>query len=133
MTPRAASITIVAEAFFEACETRKGWEVCSAYCTPNATFSAQAEPLLDIKTLSQYADWMKGITKVLPDASYEVRSFATDGEPNNGRRSPPPRWPGGAARGRARGDLRTRSRPYRARYAPSPADYALVGCTTWNR
>lgn len=83
MTPRAASITTVAEAFFEACETGKGWEVCSAYCTPNATFSAQAEPLLDIKTLSQYADWMKGITKVLPHASYEVRSFATDGERNN--------------------------------------------------
>lgn len=66
----------------EACETGKGWEVCSA-CTPNATFSAQAEPLLDIKTLSQYADWMKGITKVLPDASYEVRSFAADSERNN--------------------------------------------------
>jgi predicted ester cyclase len=73
----------VAEAFFEACETGKGWEVCSAYCTPNATFSAQAEPLFDIKTLSQYADWMKDITKVLPDARYEVRSFATDGERHN--------------------------------------------------
>jgi len=83
MTPRAASITTVAEAFFDACETGKGWEVCSGYCTPNATFSAQGEPLLDIKTLAQYADWMKGITKVLPDARYEVKSFATDSERNN--------------------------------------------------
>ena len=55
-------ITDVAEAFFAACETGKGWEVCGAYCTPNATFSAQAEPLFDVKTLEQYTDWMKGIT-----------------------------------------------------------------------
>ena len=33
-----ASITGVAEAFFAACETGKGWEGCKAYCTPNATF-----------------------------------------------------------------------------------------------
>jgi hypothetical protein len=30
-----ASIKNVAEAFFAACEAGKGWEVCSAYCTPN--------------------------------------------------------------------------------------------------
>jgi hypothetical protein len=41
-----ASITSVAEAFFAACETGEGWEVCQAYCAPNATFRAQAEPLL---------------------------------------------------------------------------------------
>ena len=83
MTPKTASINTVAEAFFEACETGKGWEVCSAYCTPNATFSAQAEPLLDMKTLAQYTDWMKGILTVLPDARYELRSFATDIARNN--------------------------------------------------
>jgi hypothetical protein len=43
MTPKTISITTVAEGFFDARETGKGWEVCSAYCTPNATFSAQAE------------------------------------------------------------------------------------------
>ena len=83
MAPKAASITTVAGAFFEACETGKGWEVSSGYCTPNATFSAQAEPLLDIKTLAQYTDWMKAITKLLPDARYEVKSFATDSTRNN--------------------------------------------------
>jgi predicted ester cyclase len=83
MTPSTISITAVAEAFFNACETGKGWEVCSAYCTPNATFSAQAEPLLDVKTLAQYTDWMKGIVTVLPDARYEVKSFATDNARNN--------------------------------------------------
>jgi hypothetical protein len=33
---------------------------------------------LDVKTLAQYTDWMKGMTTVLPDASYEVKSFATE-------------------------------------------------------
>jgi hypothetical protein len=69
------SITSIAESFFAACETGKGWEVCRAYCAPNATFSAQAEPLLDVKTLAQYTDWMKGMMTVLPDGRYEVKSF----------------------------------------------------------
>ena len=83
MTPQPATITSVAEAFFAACETGKGWEACSAYCTPDATFSAQAEPLLDVRTLADYTNWMKGILTVLPDARYEVRSFATDSLRNN--------------------------------------------------
>jgi hypothetical protein len=78
-----ASITESAEAFFEACETGKGWAVCSAWCTPNATFSAQAEPLAEVSTLAQYTDWMKGLMTVLTDATYEVRSFATDTRRNN--------------------------------------------------
>jgi len=77
------SITSVAETFFEACEAGKGWEACSAYCTPNASFSAQAEPLLDVTTLAQYADWMKGLMTVMPGARYELKSFATDAVRNN--------------------------------------------------
>jgi len=83
MAPGATAITNVAQAFFDACETGKGWDVCGAYCTPDATFVAQAEPLLDVKTLAQYTDWMKGILTVLPDARYEVKSFATDPARNN--------------------------------------------------
>jgi len=78
-----ASITNVAESFFADCEAGKGWEACSEYCTPNATFSAQAEPLLDVRTLEDYTNWMQGIMTVLPGAHYEVRSFATDAERNN--------------------------------------------------
>ena len=78
-----ASITSVAEAFFAACETGKGWEACSAYCTPDATFSAQAEPLLEVKTLEGYTEWMKGIMTVLPDGRYDLKSFATDEDRNN--------------------------------------------------
>lgn len=78
-----ASITTIAESFFADCEAGKGWEACSAYCTPGATFSAQAEPLLEVKTLEDYTNWMKGIMTVLPDGHYEVKSFATDAERTN--------------------------------------------------
>jgi predicted ester cyclase len=78
-----ASIAATAKDFFAACETGKGWEACKAYCTADATFAAQAEPLADLKTLAQYADWMKGLFTPLPNGSYEVKSFATDAELNN--------------------------------------------------
>jgi predicted ester cyclase len=73
-----ASITETAAKFFEACETGKGWGACNAYCKPNATFSAQAEPLADVHTLQQYTDWMKAVLTFIPDGRYELRSFATD-------------------------------------------------------
>ena len=78
-----AAITSIAEAFFAACETGKGWDACSPYCKPDATFAAQAEPLLEVKTLAQYTDWMKGIMSVLPDGRYEIKSFATDAARHN--------------------------------------------------
>jgi predicted ester cyclase len=73
-----SSITAVAEAFFAACETGKGWEGCKAYCTPDASFVAQSEPLANVHTLQAYADWMKGLLTFMPDGRYEVKSFATD-------------------------------------------------------
>jgi ketosteroid isomerase-like protein len=72
-----------AKAFFAACETGKGWEVCSAYCTPDATFTAQAEPLAKVTTLQRYTDWMQRLLTVLTDGHYEVKSFAVDAERNN--------------------------------------------------
>ena len=71
-------MTEIAKQFFDACETGKGWEVCKAYCKPDATFSAQAEPLAEIKTLRDYTEWMKGVLTFMPDARYELKSFATD-------------------------------------------------------
>jgi predicted ester cyclase len=73
-----AMIAEIAEKFFEACEAGKGWEVCKAYCKPDATFSAQAEPLADITSLQQYTDWMQGLLTFIPDGRYELKSFATD-------------------------------------------------------
>ncbi|HZT19756.1 MAG TPA: ester cyclase [Dongiaceae bacterium] len=76
-------IAQTARKFFDACETGQGWEGCKAYCRPDATFSAQAEPLAEVRTLQQYTDWMKAIMTILPDGRYEVKSFATDAERGN--------------------------------------------------
>jgi predicted ester cyclase len=78
-----APVLEVARDFFDACDTGKGWEACQQYCTPDATFSAQAEPLADVHTLQQYADWMTGLVALLPDGRYEVKAFAADEQRNN--------------------------------------------------
>jgi hypothetical protein len=72
-----------AEKFFAACETGLGWEGCSVYCKPGATFKAQAEPLAEFATLEQYTNWMKDLLTVLVDGRYEVKSFAIDEERRN--------------------------------------------------
>ena len=78
-----SSIKDTALKFFEACERGEGWNGCSIYCSPDATFAAQAEPLADTKTLQDYTEWMKGLLTVLTDGHYEVKSFAVDPERNN--------------------------------------------------
>ena len=77
------SITDTAQAFFEACESGKGWEKCKKYCKAGATFSSQAEPVSDLTTLEQYTDWMKGLMTILTDGTYKLKSFATDSERQN--------------------------------------------------
>jgi len=72
------SIRDTATLFFDACETGKGWAGCSAYCHPDATFSAQAGALASVHTLGGYTEWMKGLLTPIPDGSYEIRSFAVD-------------------------------------------------------
>jgi steroid delta-isomerase-like uncharacterized protein len=77
------SITETAMKFFKACDEGKGWGECKSCCTVDATFSAQAEPLAEVQSLEQYAEWMKGLLTFMPDADYEIKSFATDEERNN--------------------------------------------------
>jgi len=77
------SMTETARAFFDACETGQGWAACSAYCQPDASFTAQAEPLAEMQSLEQYTDWMKGLLVLAPDGTYAVKSFATDPEHNS--------------------------------------------------
>jgi ketosteroid isomerase-like protein len=71
-----------ARAFFDACETGKGWEGCKAYCSPDATFSCQADALAEITSLEGYCDWMKALFTPIPNASYELKFFAEDTERN---------------------------------------------------
>lgn len=73
-----ASIRDTAEKFFDACETGKGWSVCRQFCQQGASFSAQAAALQGIDTLEGYTEWMKGLYTPVPDASYELRTFAVD-------------------------------------------------------
>jgi predicted ester cyclase len=77
-TQTGSSIKDTAMLFFDACETGAGWDGCRAFCHDDATFSAQAEALTGIETLAGYTDWMKGMYTPLPDAHYELRSFAVD-------------------------------------------------------
>ncbi|GAA6186715.1 ester cyclase [Aliiglaciecola sp. NS0011-25] len=73
-----SNINEIADLFFDACETGKGWDACKEYCHPNATFSAQAEVLADIGNLESYTEWMKGLLTAIPDGHYEMKSFSTD-------------------------------------------------------
>ena len=50
-----------AKKFFEACEASQGWAGCQNYVADGASFSAQSEPLADIKTVRDYCEWMAGI------------------------------------------------------------------------
>jgi len=50
------SMEQTARSFFEACEGGEGWQVCSRYCKPDASFGAQAEALADVTTLEAYTD-----------------------------------------------------------------------------
>lgn len=77
------AITENAEGFFKACETGSGWDGCSRFCTPNATFEAQAEPLTGMSSLRDYTEWMKGLLTIMPNGRYQVKSFATDEQRQN--------------------------------------------------
>ncbi len=73
----------VAAQFFDACETGGGWDACATFCHADATFSAQAAALADVDTLEGYTEWMKGMFTPVPDANYELRSFAVDEDRQN--------------------------------------------------
>lgn len=67
-----------AKAFFEACETGKGWECCKPFCHEGASFSCQADALAGTATLAEYAEWMKGLLTPVPDGRYKLTAFAVD-------------------------------------------------------
>ena len=68
-----------ARAFFDACESGKGWPGCRQYVADGATFSAQCEPLAEMASVEEYTEWMAGfITGVAPGASYDVHASAFD-------------------------------------------------------
>ena len=74
------SISDTAMAFFDACETGKGWADCAQYCAPEASFSCQSQALAETHTLEAYTEWMKGLLVPLPDGHYELKGFAVDND-----------------------------------------------------
>ena len=71
-----------ATAFFEACETGKGWAGCAPHCHPDAGFNCQADALAAVSTLADYAEWMKGLLAMIPDGAYRLTGFASDAARN---------------------------------------------------
>ena len=68
-----------AKKFFEACETAQGWAGCKEYVVAGAPFAAQSEPLVDVKTVEAYCDWMGGFGSVTaPDATYDLHVACYD-------------------------------------------------------
>ncbi|MFT4628088.1 MAG: putative ester cyclase [Myxococcota bacterium] len=78
-----STIKELAEQFFVACETGKGWDACKKFCHPEATFSAQAPALAEITTIEGYTDWLVGLYTFVSGARYDLKSFAVDDERNN--------------------------------------------------
>lgn len=71
------SITAPVMEFFDAIERGQGWSVVQKWCLPQATFSCQAKMLDGVNTLAGYADWMKAVYQVIPDAHYDLKHHAT--------------------------------------------------------
>jgi hypothetical protein len=65
--------------FFHACESLEGWAGCEQYVAGGASFSAQCEPLVDIHTVEDYANWLAGFGSVTAaGCSYDLHTSAYD-------------------------------------------------------
>lgn len=70
-----------AEKFFHTCETLAGWDACKTLVAENATFTGQCEPLMEVKTVEGYVDWVTGLgTITAPDSSYKLHASGFDKE-----------------------------------------------------
>jgi len=76
------SINESAMAFFDACETGKGWEACKVWCHDGASFSCQSDAIAEITTVEGYVEWVKGLFTPVPDMRPEIKAFAADQERN---------------------------------------------------
>lgn len=65
---------------FHACESSAGWQACREYVEPDASFEAQAGPLVEVATVQDYAEWMVGVATWMPDGGYELHTSAWDEE-----------------------------------------------------
>jgi hypothetical protein len=72
-----------AQLFFHACEGLQGWQGCQQYVADGATFEGQCEPLVDVKTVQDYCEWMAGLGGgPLAGCSYEIHASSFDAVSN---------------------------------------------------
>lgn len=69
-----------AQKFFHNCESLKGWDTCEDLVAENALFNGQCEPLVELKTVKEYVEWMIGFGNIAPGCSYEIHSSSFDEE-----------------------------------------------------
>ena len=67
-----------ATSFYHACESLKGWDGCKQYVAADAPFSAQSEPLVDVKTVQGYTDWLMAFGVTAKGCSYDLHASAYD-------------------------------------------------------
>ncbi|MDY7552270.1 nuclear transport factor 2 family protein [Pseudomonas veronii] len=73
-----STISETAMAFFEVCESGKGWKECRYYCHDDAPFNVQAQSLESLKTVEAYSNSMPHLLEIMPDAHFELVSVAAD-------------------------------------------------------
>ena len=67
--------------FFEACESSAGWKGCEQYVAEGAEFTAQSEPLVEVRTVEAYCEWMAALGNVTaPGASYDLHASSYDAD-----------------------------------------------------
>jgi hypothetical protein len=72
-----------AKKFFYTCESLKGWDACKELVAENAGFDCQCEPLIEVKTVKAYVDWVTGFgTVTAPGSSYELHTAGFDEDKN---------------------------------------------------
>ncbi len=64
--------------FFHSCESLKGWEGCKQYVAPDAPFSAQCEPLVDVSTVEAYTEWMVALGSTLEGCTCDLHTSSYD-------------------------------------------------------
>jgi len=65
--------------FMRNCDDAKGWDACKDLVADNATFTTQSEPLVEVKTVQAYVEWIDGLSNItMPGCSYKVNTSAFD-------------------------------------------------------
>lgn len=77
-TEAVQSFSECAVGFVEACDTGLGWAGCARFCQPDATFSAQCDLLAGHDTIEAYADWVRDLLQIIPNARFELKSCGFD-------------------------------------------------------